>query len=59
MLDRKTGSPSPLSVNFFGDDPLGPWDHEFTFTKDLGCGFTLIGFAVFLIAILVLRHFLF
>jgi hypothetical protein len=34
-------------MNFFGDDPLGPWDHEFKLAGEWGCLPTLIGFVVF------------
>lgn len=46
-------------MNFFGDNPLGPWDHKFTFTNELGCGSTFIGFILFLVAVIILSKVLF
>jgi hypothetical protein len=54
MLTRKTGSPSLLSMNFFGNGPLGPWPERFTFVGELGCGFTFIGFVLFLVVVAIL-----
>jgi len=59
MLARKTGRPSLLAMNFFGDGPLGPWPDKFTFVEELGCAFTLIGFVVFLVVATILWQVLF
>lgn len=38
------------------NDPLGPWDHDFPFVKEIGCAYTFLGFVVFLvISLLVWR----
>jgi len=42
------GKPSLLAMAF-GDEPLGPWDHRFTFGEDLGCAFPFLGFVVFVV----------
>jgi hypothetical protein len=45
-------------MNFFGDEPLGPWDHQFTFGKDLGCALPFLGFVVFAVVVTILwQHF--
>jgi hypothetical protein len=41
----------------FGDGSGGGSEFgRFTFVQDLGCGFTLLGFVVFLVAVLILRE---
>jgi hypothetical protein len=46
-------------MQFFDNGPLGRWPHKFTFVEDMGCGFTLVGFILFIIAMLVFsRYFL-
>ena len=45
-------------MNFFGDDPLRPWDHQFTFGNDLGCVISFLGFVVFAVVVTILwQHF--
>jgi hypothetical protein len=38
------------------EQPLGPWDHRFSFPEEMGCIPTLLGFLVFLTIALVLWH---
>jgi hypothetical protein len=53
----KPGKPSLLAMAF-GDEPLGPWDHRFTFGEDLGCAFPFLGFVVFVVVVTILwQHF--
>jgi len=54
MLARKTNRPSLLSMNFFGNGPLGPWPERFTFVEELGCAFSFVGFVVFLVVVAIL-----
>jgi hypothetical protein len=42
------------AMKFFESGPLGRWPHRFTFVEDLGCGFSLLGFVVFLVVEAVL-----
>jgi hypothetical protein len=58
MPARKTGGPSLLAMAF-GDEPLGPWDHRFTFGEDLGCAFPFLGFVVFVVVVTILWQYFF
>jgi hypothetical protein len=46
-------------MNFFGGRPNGAWPHQFTFPGETGCFPSFIGFVVFLVVVLILKHFLF
>jgi hypothetical protein len=53
MLARKTGRPSLLAMNFYGDT-----GERFTFAGEMGCGFTFIGFVIFVVVATILwQHF--
>lgn len=48
-----------LRMKFFDNGPLGCWPHKFTFVEDMGCGFTLVGFILFVVIVVVFsRYFL-
>jgi hypothetical protein len=46
-------------MSLFGGGPLGGWPFPFKFLEDLGCAIPFIGFIVFLIAVTLVRRFLF
>jgi hypothetical protein len=37
----------------------GDWQHDFSFPEGWGCGFTLLGFALFVAAVFMVKHFFF
>jgi hypothetical protein len=41
-------------MKFFESDPLGRWPHRFTFTEDLGCGPSFVGFVLFVVVLAIL-----
>jgi hypothetical protein len=41
----------------FGDKPLGPFPHHFTFGEDLGCALNIVFFVLFLIAVFLFWQF--
>ena len=50
MFDRKTGRPSLLCLNF-GEEHLGD---GLPTIENMGCAYSILGFVVFLIALVVM-----
>jgi hypothetical protein len=46
-------------MSFFDGGPLAPWPDSFSFPEDLGCGWTLLGFVLFLVVVFVVSQFFF
>ena len=45
-------------MGIFDVEPPSDWRDLFPFVNDLGCGFTFLGFVLFVIVVLVLKHLL-
>jgi hypothetical protein len=46
-------------MNTFGSGSPDPWPHRFDFVGEMGCGSSLVGFVLFLTAVVAVWHFFF